>query len=149
MAVYNIEEKLKQIVPNEPSKWIEDAEWRSENEVWLMKSQTIAFKILERIDELNFTQKILADIMKVSPQHISKIVKGKENLTLETISKLEKALDIKLISIENSNTSQIIIQQSLNISIQQSIINIYKQKSDSQLNASKNEIFIGPIKLIA
>jgi len=149
MAVNDIEGKLKQIVPKESSKWIEDAEWRSENEVWLKKSQTIAFKILERIDELNFTQKILADIMKVSPQHISKIVKGKENLTLETISKLEKALDIKLINIENNNTTHINIQQSINISIQQSVINIYKEKSNIQLNASKNEIFIGPIKLIA
>jgi len=149
MALNDIEGKLKQIVPKESSKWIEDAEWRSENEVWLKKSQTIAFKILERIDELNFTQKILADIMKVSPQHISKIVKGKENLTLETISKLEKALDIKLINIENNNTTHINIQQSINISIQQSVINIYKEKSNIQLNASKNEIFIGPIKLIA
>jgi ribosome-binding protein aMBF1 (putative translation factor) len=35
--------------------------------------------------------------MKVSPQQINKIVKGQENLTLETISKLEIALNIQLI----------------------------------------------------
>ncbi len=35
--------------------------------------------------------------MNVSPQQISKIVKGQENLTLETISNLEIALGIQII----------------------------------------------------
>lgn len=37
--------------------------------------------------------------MGVSPQQISKIVKGNENLTLETIVKLEKCLGAKLIEV--------------------------------------------------
>ena len=38
----------------------------------------------------------------VSPQYVNKIVKGKENLTLDTISKLEQALGIKLIFSEKN-----------------------------------------------
>jgi len=37
--------------------------------------------------------------MGVTPQYINKIVKGKENLTLETIAKIEKALGITLIEV--------------------------------------------------
>jgi plasmid maintenance system antidote protein VapI len=42
-------------------------------------------------------QRKLAELMGVTPQHISKIVKGQENLTLETIGKLSEALQIELV----------------------------------------------------
>jgi transcriptional regulator with XRE-family HTH domain len=41
--------------------------------------------------------------MQVSPQQISKIVKGQENLTLETIANLEIALGIKIIDVDFNN----------------------------------------------
>ena len=44
------------------------------------------------------TQKDLAEKLNVSPQQVSRMGKGKENLTLETISKLEYVLGIALIS---------------------------------------------------
>jgi transcriptional regulator with XRE-family HTH domain len=53
--------------------------------------------VLKALEEQNLTQKDLAEKMQVSPQQISKIVKGHENLTLETIANLEIALDIKII----------------------------------------------------
>ena len=37
--------------------------------------------------------------MNVTPQYVNNIVKGRENLTLETIAKLEKALGIELMTI--------------------------------------------------
>jgi transcriptional regulator with XRE-family HTH domain len=49
------------------------------------------------LKQKGWSQKQLAENMKVSAQQINKIVKGKENLTLETISKLENALGIVLI----------------------------------------------------
>lgn len=55
--------------------------------------------MLSTMDKLGMTQKMLAEKMQVSPQYISKILKGKENLSLETISHIEKALNIALISI--------------------------------------------------
>ena len=43
------------------------------------------------------TQKALAERMDCTQQYVSKILKGKENLSLETLSKLEDALGISLI----------------------------------------------------
>ena len=35
--------------------------------------------------------------MECSPQYVSKLLKGSENLTLDTISKLEECLDLDLV----------------------------------------------------
>lgn len=77
--------------------WREKAEWRRENRPWLRYSGYIALAVMNRLDELNLTQKQLAERMNCTPQYITKIVRGSENLTLETISKLESCLDIDLI----------------------------------------------------
>lgn len=80
-----------------PSRWREEAEWRRANREWLRYSQYIAIRMLSRMDELHITQTILAEKMGCSQQYISKVLKGKENLSLETISKIESALDIDLV----------------------------------------------------
>lgn len=80
--------------------WLKEAIWRQENRSWLERSAQIAFQVLESLSEQKRTQKDLAESMGVSPQFVSKIVKGSENLTLETISKLERALNIQLIDIK-------------------------------------------------
>ena len=46
-------------------------------------------------------QEYLEEKMKVSPKQISKIVKGKENLTISTIVKLQDLLDIALLASYN------------------------------------------------
>lgn len=78
------------------SDWIEKANKRQENKEWLKHSQKIALKVLRTLRKEKISQKSLAERIGVSPQYVNKIVKGKENLTLETISKLEKALSIDL-----------------------------------------------------
>lgn len=65
-----------------------------------MNSAKIAVVVLRAIKNSSMTQKELAERMGVKPQQISKIVKGKENLTLETIGKLEKALNLKIVDIK-------------------------------------------------
>lgn len=80
-----------------PSTWREEAEWRRDNWYWLRHSQKIAVKILLQMKQMNLTQKALAERINCSQQYISKILKGKENLSLETLSKLENALNISLI----------------------------------------------------
>ncbi len=95
----SIYEKMAAITSSEPSGWLEDARWRMENRAWLRRSQSIALKILMTLREKKMSQKELAEIVGVSPQQVSKIVKGRENLTFETIAMLEKALDIFLMEI--------------------------------------------------
>lgn len=76
-----------------PSKWREHAEWRLVNKEWLRYSQRIAIMMLDRMEEFNLTQKAVAEKMGCSQQYISRVLKGTENLSIETISKIESALD--------------------------------------------------------
>lgn len=80
-----------------PPKWREEAEWRRENASWLRHSQQIAVKVLLKMKELHLTQKALAERMNCTQQYVSKILKGKENLSLDTMTKLENALEINLV----------------------------------------------------
>lgn len=96
MVKTDTKKELKKLISG-TSKWIEKAEWAGKNEDWLKKSALIALKILRTLRAQSISQKDLAVQMNVSPQHINKIIKGRENLTLETICKLERVLRITLI----------------------------------------------------
>ena len=98
----NKEEKKEQFlnsIEDDNGSWIEKARYRRENRGWLRKSQRIAVRVLSVLDEKGMQQKDLAEALEVSPQQVSKIVKGKQNLTLETISKLEAVLGVKLFEV--------------------------------------------------
>lgn len=56
----------------------------------------ISFKIYYHIKEQKITQKELAERMKVSPQNISKMLKG-DDFKTSTLAKFERALGIKLL----------------------------------------------------
>jgi transcriptional regulator with XRE-family HTH domain len=64
----------------------------------LRESQQIALKVLTKLDEPGWSQVRLAKEMKVTPQQITKIVKGTENLTIETQIKLQEILDIPILA---------------------------------------------------
>lgn len=91
-------EKFMELVSDIDVKAEEKNDWCIANRQWLRVSQDIAFDILERLDELAWTQKDLAAKMGVSPQYVNKLVKGSENLTLETLVKLQDILDIPLLA---------------------------------------------------
>ena len=95
-------DRLKELAAGEMSSWQEEANWYRQNSGWLKRSSKIAFRILNELDEKGLSQKELALRMDVSPQYVSKIVKGKENLSLETIWKIEEALGITLITVDRN-----------------------------------------------
>ena len=95
--MHNLKEKLSRLASEQSSDWKAKAQFRRDNSKWLKKSATIAIKVLDALKTQCLSQKELAERMKISPQQISKIVKGHENLTLETISNLEMALGIQII----------------------------------------------------
>lgn len=80
-----------------PSKWRENAEWRMANKSWLRYSQRIAMMMLDKMEELGLTQKAVAERMGCSQQYISRVLKGTENLSIETISKIEDALSLQIL----------------------------------------------------
>ncbi|MDT3738997.1 MAG: helix-turn-helix transcriptional regulator [Candidatus Kapabacteria bacterium] len=98
---------LSGLISDEVSNWKTKAEYRIANKSWLDKSAIIALKILKHLKKEGTSQKQLAEMVNVSPQQINKIVKGSENLTLETISKIEDALGIKLVAVENFEQTMI------------------------------------------
>ena len=65
-----------------------------EEKTWFNHSQMIANIMSARMKELGMTQKMLAEKMNCTQQYISKILKGRENLSLEAINKIENTLDI-------------------------------------------------------
>lgn len=98
---------VKSLVSNQPSGWREKAEFRKANRGWLKRSAEIAVRILSELRSKGISQAELARMMDVTPQQITKLVKGQENLTLETIGKIEVALNINLINIiKPSNISE-------------------------------------------
>jgi len=101
---------MNKIISDEPAKWLERAKWYEENEEWLDKSARIAIKILHELRAKKITQKELADSIGVTAQYINKVVKGGENLGLETICKIEKALGINLISVPQFESNQLLVK---------------------------------------
>lgn len=98
------QQQLRELAAKHAGGWIDDAIERQQNKQWLDYSAEIAMRVLDAIDDTpGMTQKKLAEKMGVTPQHISKIVKGNQNLTLETIVKLQEALNIKLLSVESES----------------------------------------------
>lgn len=80
-----------------PSRWREEAQWRRDNEYWLRYSRFITLQVLRTMDERAVTQVELAKRMGCSQQYVSNLLKGSSNMTLETIARLENALNIDLV----------------------------------------------------
>lgn len=95
-------EELKKKAVSASSKkgWLKTAKEHQSNRDWMQDAAVIALKLLDALEARDMTQKELAAKLGVTPQAVNKIVKGKQNLTLGTIRKLEKALDISLISLK-------------------------------------------------
>lgn len=89
--------KLEQHQPVTSTNWREKAEFRHTNKTWLRYSQHIAMLMLDKMEEIGLNQRGLAERMGCSQQYISKILKGQENLSIETISKIEDALELVLL----------------------------------------------------
>jgi len=91
-------EKFLKLASSADKALISEVEERIKSRAMLRESQNIALKVLARLDELHWSQRRLAEAMGVSPQQVSKIVSGKENLTIESLVKLEDVLGIPFLA---------------------------------------------------
>ncbi|NOQ75956.1 MAG: helix-turn-helix domain-containing protein [Crocinitomix sp.] len=128
-------EKFEALVSNEKTDTIAKNKARIKNRKRLRESQAIAMKVLDKLDELGWSQRQLAKAMEVSPQQITKIVSGKENLTLDTQVRLQDALDIPILATYLEKQieqilSSIKLQSSQNYSIP-------KKKKTPEMNEEK------------
>ncbi|MDD3700325.1 MAG: helix-turn-helix transcriptional regulator [Bacteroidales bacterium] len=91
-------EKFLQLVSEEDTKTLTEVSARIKDRAMLRESQQIALKVLLKLDDLGWSQKDLAKELGITPQQITKIVSGKENLTLKTQIKLQNILDIPILA---------------------------------------------------
>lgn len=80
------------------TEWKHLAVWERKNKEWLEYSLKISRSVVKELKRARKTKNWLANEAGFSKQYLSKVLKGKENLRLETIAKIEKALGIKLIT---------------------------------------------------
>ena len=78
--------------------WMDNENLNEDNSDWLDLSFKIAVKVLSELRLKRISQNSFADLMGCSSQYISKLLKGRENLTIQTIYKIQKVLGIQLIS---------------------------------------------------
>lgn len=81
----------------------QETDVKQEKKDWVEYSQLIATAMSKRMTELGLTQQMLAEKMNCTQQYISKVLKGKKNMSLETICKIENALGIEIIRSLNDN----------------------------------------------
>ena len=101
---FNVE-KLKQVAEPVSSDALREAEFRRENRDWLRKSAKLALAVRREMRLRNMSQQELAKKMRVSPQYVGRVLKGKENLTLETVCNIERALGVELIAVNREDTA--------------------------------------------
>lgn len=77
--------------------FVSKAQYLKDNWTWLRYSYAIAIKVRRRMKDLGITQKELARQLGCTQQHISVLLGGKANMTLETMAKLEQSLSFDLI----------------------------------------------------
>lgn len=92
-----IEKKIHELGSKNPdSKWKERIEYRRANKGWLRKSGRVALRVLAVLDEKGWSQAELARQLNVTPQQVTKYLKGQSDFKFSTIDKLEKVLGIQL-----------------------------------------------------
>lgn len=92
--------RFRELAESTPShSYLEKLNQRTQDDEWLEESFKVALIVLRVLRAKNWTQKLLADKMGVSAQQVNKIVKGQENLSIQTIKKLERALGVSIMKI--------------------------------------------------
>lgn len=77
-----------------PSRFAEEAAWRKENASWLRWSRQLAVTLIGYMQDNGLKRADLAARLGVSPQYVSKLLSGTENLSFKSIANIEDKLGI-------------------------------------------------------
>jgi plasmid maintenance system antidote protein VapI len=88
--------QLKDITSGTATKWRKEVVDSQRNRSVIRKANKFVLLLMDYMDANNIKQKELATLCSVSPQQVNKWLKGGNNITLETICKIEDALDIDI-----------------------------------------------------
>lgn len=129
MSINKIKQKLIQNSVKDTS-WLEKAKWSQDNEDWLDVSFSIAVKIAstlsanKKTDTFPKNQTELAEAMGCSAPYVNKLLRGQENLQIETICKVQRILDIKLIEVPKVLVTKMVLYHSTNLLLGSIVANI-------------------------
>ncbi len=82
-----------------PSKFEDEANWRKENAGWLRWSRQLAVILIGYMQDNGLKRAELAARLGVSPQYVSKLLSGTENLSFKSIANIEDKLGISCFAI--------------------------------------------------
>ena len=77
-----------------PSHFVENAKWRRENASWLRWSRRVALAIIDYMQTNGLKRADVAQKLGVSPQYVSRLLSGTENLSFKSIANIEEKLGI-------------------------------------------------------
>lgn len=98
-------EKMKKISRPMTQDERMEIESRNENRDWLALSVKFALVLRNILRTEKITQTELAARMEVSCAQVTKLLSGKENIGLQTIAKVEKALGRSIVTFSNNTTT--------------------------------------------
>lgn len=91
--------RLKEVAKQPSEKEREEAKFRDENRDWLLKSALIALEIHRYLRQNGMTQSQLAEKLGISPAMVTKLLSGKENLSLKTVCGIERVIQFELLKV--------------------------------------------------
>lgn len=89
---------LKEHESDTPSRFIEEATWRRDNASWLRWSRQLAINLIGYMQANGMKRADLASKLGVSPQYVSKLLSGTENLSFKSIANIEDKLGISCLA---------------------------------------------------
>ncbi|MCD8388129.1 MAG: helix-turn-helix transcriptional regulator [Bacteroidales bacterium] len=107
---FNLDKFKEFVAPNTPQEK-EQIESLKKDKSWLILSGEIAIRVHKVLREKKMSQNDLAQRLGLTKSSVSKMLSGNTNFTLETLWRLEKALDVTLITVCSDSST---ISNSLN-----------------------------------
>lgn len=102
-------EKLNELANDRSKEVIKKSEELKKNRNWLRMSRMVALALRYYLKKAGIKQNTFADMLGVSPAYVGKLLKGNENLTLETICRIQDILGEDLITIHRPYQNKISI----------------------------------------
>lgn len=143
------EESIKKLAAkNSASSWKEKVAYRKANKAWLRKATRISLRVLDAIDDKGWSQAHLARELEVTPQQVSKIIKGESDFKLSTISKLEEVLGIELVAV--LSTEEVVMsEESIQKRVSAALIDYHRKWAKTQEYQKLRNQFTDPQQVLA
>ena len=84
------------------STFVDEANFRKENSSWLRWSRQLAITLIGYMQDNGMKRADLAAKLGVTPQYVSKLLSGTENLSFKSIANIEDKLGISCLIMTNA-----------------------------------------------